>query len=398
MNDARLDALLAAADPLPAPLPEGIAHDAAARAARGRIRSSRRGPSVRQITLAAAGFAALAALVVALIIVAPGRDPAPAGGTLIAPVDRVLAPGFSLPVLVKGESHKVGWAFPQAGPRAVSPHPLIIIFAESWCEPCRAQVRAVQNLWATTAVGDLAVLGIAGKSGGGRIPARAWWRGLGATFPLAIDRDLRGARSFGVSAVPQTILVDRQGRVAGRLSGITDPAVLARDVDALLAEPAPPVPPAPSPIQGPVPASALDMAVFDRPPSAETAPHDLLTSTPRVYAESIRLALRTPSGHSIWMARAEGDVVVMASGRPRGIGSLGAHPAASLGGRGGSVMYGKDQPGTPWFFLGMAVDGYTRATGGGRSVPIRNNVFLFEGGKRFSHVTLSGPGGTRTIP
>ena len=38
-------------------------------------------------------------------------------------------------------------------------------------------------------------------------------------FPLWIDSDERGPAAFGVRAHPNTILIDRQGRIVGRVLG-----------------------------------------------------------------------------------------------------------------------------------------------------------------------------------
>lgn len=397
MNDARLDALLAAADPLAEPLAEGIARDDTARAARSRIRSSRRRRSVPRIALATAGFAALAAFFLALIIAAPGRDAAPAGSGLIATSDRVAMRPFDVPMLIRGESHKVGWNYPHGSPSVVAPHPAIVTFADDGCAPCRDNVRTVQHLWATEAVGDLAALGVAGPLDGRATTLTKWWTSLGATFPLAVDKGRAASRALGAGAEPLTVLIDRRSRVAARFEGAVDSAALEAAVTALLAEPVPRQAPAPGPIPGPVPASVLHLSVFDLSASAAAPPHGLITFPGRVYEESIRRALVGRSGRAVWVARAPGDVIVAAIAGPTGVSAVSADSAARLARTGTIGASGDDGAHSPWYLGGVVPDGYTRAFGGGRSVPIRHNAFLFEGGRHFSRVTVTGPAGTRTI-
>ncbi len=136
--------------------------------------------------------------------------------------------------------------------------------------------------------------------------------------------------------------------------------------------------------------------MFDRPPSAQPHPGALVGFVNGVYEESVRLALASPSGREIWVARAPGDYVVIADTVPGGPTGAGAEPAAALARRGG-VFLGGGGSGDGWYMTGLVADGYTLASGGGRSVPIRDNVFLFEGGTPFSEVTVSGPAGARIL-
>jgi len=48
---------------------------------------------------------------------------------------------------------------------------------------------------------------------------RAFARELGLRFPLWVDPEGRSARAFGVWGHPNTILIDRAGRVVGRVRG-----------------------------------------------------------------------------------------------------------------------------------------------------------------------------------
>ena len=48
---------------------------------------------------------------------------------------------------------------------------------------------------------------------------RSFARELGLRFPLWVDPEGRSARAFGVWGHPNTILIDRAGRVVGRVRG-----------------------------------------------------------------------------------------------------------------------------------------------------------------------------------
>ncbi len=55
----------------------------------------------------------------------------------------------------------------------------------------------------------------------------------GMTCPVAVGNDALGAR-FGLTAMPLTWLIDRQGRVAVAHAGIVDRAAFERDIQELL--------------------------------------------------------------------------------------------------------------------------------------------------------------------
>lgn len=50
-------------------------------------------------------------------------------------------------------------------------------------------------------------------------PVEAFGREFGLPFPLLLDRDGTVQKRFGVRGHPSTVLVDRQGRIVGRILG-----------------------------------------------------------------------------------------------------------------------------------------------------------------------------------
>jgi peroxiredoxin len=51
---------------------------------------------------------------------------------------------------------------------------------------------------------------------------RAFAREFGIGFPLWIDPEGRGPEAFGVWGHPSTVLIDRAGRIVGRIRGERD--------------------------------------------------------------------------------------------------------------------------------------------------------------------------------
>lgn len=114
----------------------------------------------------------------------------------------------------------------------------VINFWGSWCAPCRVESPEFQEVYADVQDDGVSFLGINVKDS--RQFAQAFVANKGLTFPSIYDP--RGEialtfRDFPPSAIPSTILLDRQGRVAAVYVGIVSQDDLRAVIDTLLAEP-----------------------------------------------------------------------------------------------------------------------------------------------------------------
>ena len=101
---------------------------------------------------------------------------------------------------------------PAFDPAALKGPALVNVFA-SWCAPCRAEHPVLMALSR-----ELPVHGIAYKDE----PAASagFLAELGDPYTsVGVDRDGRAALEWGVTGVPETFLVDAQGRVRHRVTG-----------------------------------------------------------------------------------------------------------------------------------------------------------------------------------
>ena len=107
------------------------------------------------------------------------------------------------------------------------------------CPPCRKEAPDLVQLAADFAADGVHFLGINGTDAAGA--AQAYERTFAVTDPSIADTDgtaiaaLQGA--VPVQAVPTTVVVDREGRVAARILGLADPSTLRALVDDVLTEP-----------------------------------------------------------------------------------------------------------------------------------------------------------------
>ena len=116
-----------------------------------------------------------------------------------------------------------------------------VVLLNTWyaaCPPCRAEAPDLAAVATDYADQGLRVLGINSRDAAGT--AQAFQRQLAVPYPSLDDTSgtaiaaLQGV--VPVNAVPTTVLLDREGRVAARVLGLVEPSTLRALVEDLLAE------------------------------------------------------------------------------------------------------------------------------------------------------------------
>lgn len=106
----------------------------------------------------------------------------------------------------------------------------------SWCAPCRAEAPDLAALTAAYADQPVQVVGLNTRDSD--VSARAFAERYGLTFPSVVDRDgqlqLLFSDSLPPQAIPSTLVIDPEGRVAGRVLGRSSESTLAAMIDPLL--------------------------------------------------------------------------------------------------------------------------------------------------------------------
>jgi peroxiredoxin len=119
-----------------------------------------------------------------------------------------------------------------------------VVVLNTWyaaCPPCRAEAPDLVALAGDYADKGVHVLGINGTDDAGA--AQAFERTFQVPYPSIADTDgtaiaaLQGA--VPLQAVPTTVVLDREGRVAARVLGLADGSTLRGMVDDVLSETAP---------------------------------------------------------------------------------------------------------------------------------------------------------------
>lgn len=178
--------------------------------------------------------AVLAALVVVLLVVGlMNRGQATTIDDALAAGSRPPAPDLTLPVLVSGPG------LPPAGRDAslsdLRGKVVLVNLWASWCGPCKEEAPVLERLWNRYRDKGVVVLGIDIQDL--TSDALAFMRDYGLTYPSLRDGSDTSKAAFEATGVPETYLVDRQGRIALHLAGpVSSAAQLSVPIDQVLAE------------------------------------------------------------------------------------------------------------------------------------------------------------------
>jgi cytochrome c biogenesis protein CcmG/thiol:disulfide interchange protein DsbE len=174
-------------------------------------------PWVARSVALVVGAAVLALL--ALLIWGLGKRSAGTVGN--APIQARAAPEFRLPLFDGGV-----FTFAEARGK-----PMLINFWASWCLPCEDEAPALERAFRTYR-GRVVFLGVDVQDT--EANGRAFVDKFGVSYPNGRDASGEIAVEYGMSGVPETYFVDRDGRLVRKWQGPLDDARLRAYLDELL--------------------------------------------------------------------------------------------------------------------------------------------------------------------
>lgn len=154
---------------------------------------------------------------IALLITACGEDgaKAPHIGEPVRPFTALTLEGNEI-------------AFPEAAAGKV----VVLRFWASWCAFCKEEMKAIEPVW--QAERDKGLLVLAVNAGQGKAEVETFVKALGVTYPVLLDPGSKTARAYGVTGLPMTFFIDRQGVVRQRILGEADDATFRSLVEGML--------------------------------------------------------------------------------------------------------------------------------------------------------------------
>ena len=115
----------------------------------------------------------------------------------------------------------------------------VVNFWYAACPPCRLEAPWLEELWQQFETENVQFVGVNVRDS--TATAQTFAREFGITYPSIVDTDGAAALGFaGVAsptAVPTTVVLDRQGRPASRIVGLIDKSILEELIASALEEP-----------------------------------------------------------------------------------------------------------------------------------------------------------------
>ena len=114
----------------------------------------------------------------------------------------------------------------------------VINFWGSWCPPCRVETPEFQQVWSAVQGQGVAFLGVDVKEQSTQF-AKAFLQDQQITYPSLYDPRGEVAlafRDYPANAIPSTIVLDRQSKVAAVYTGQVSKADLSKVVDSVVKE------------------------------------------------------------------------------------------------------------------------------------------------------------------
>jgi len=145
--------------------------------------------------------------------------------SLISPVSArdlpALAPGFTL--------EKVG-----GGVVSLEKHrgsAVLVNFWATWCKPCVKEMPTLERIYSQRATFGVSVIGVNYRQKAKRV--ERFIKENSITFPVALDTKGKTAKTYGVKALPHTVLVDKGGKVVRSAEGALTESTISEWLQAL---------------------------------------------------------------------------------------------------------------------------------------------------------------------
>jgi cytochrome c biogenesis protein CcmG/thiol:disulfide interchange protein DsbE len=117
-------------------------------------------------------------------------------------------------------------------PSATAGKVVVVRFWATWCPFCKDEMKMIQTVWSQSRDKGFEVVAV--NAGQDKGDIEGFIAKLGVTYPVLLDPGSKVTRQYGVTGLPMTLFIGRDGRVKGRILGETDEATFRRKLEELL--------------------------------------------------------------------------------------------------------------------------------------------------------------------
>jgi cytochrome c biogenesis protein CcmG/thiol:disulfide interchange protein DsbE len=109
---------------------------------------------------------------------------------------------------------------------------VVLNFWATWCHGCEMEIPSFVEVAKKYADSAVMIVGVSMDDDGWK-SVKPWIKEKGINYPIVIGNSHLGGQ-YGLVGMPLTVLIDRDGRVAGTHPGLVDKTVLEQQIQALL--------------------------------------------------------------------------------------------------------------------------------------------------------------------
>lgn len=95
---------------------------------------------------------------------------------------------------------------------------VLLNFWATWCPPCREEVPSMVRLNAKMAGKPFQMVAVSIDEGG-KPAVESFFKTLGQSLPAYIDPTTRAANTYGITGVPETFIIDKNGIIVKKVIG-----------------------------------------------------------------------------------------------------------------------------------------------------------------------------------
>ena len=114
--------------------------------------------------------------------------------------------------------------------------PVVINFWASWCPPCRAEMPDFEEMYKKYSDQGLVFMMVNMTDGGRETTdiAKQFLEENGYTFTAYFDVEQSAAYAYGISSIPDSIFIDKEGNVFSAYTGMIDAKTMEKNIEAIM--------------------------------------------------------------------------------------------------------------------------------------------------------------------